>query len=64
MDEMLKALKTAQEDYEEAKGRAEYARREETNCLNRLNEAQKAFDEAVSALKLDAPYGSDWKRPK
>lgn len=64
MDDMLKALKAAQENYEEAKKRAEYARRAETDCLNTLNEAQKAFDEGVSALKLDAPEGSDWKRPK
>jgi uncharacterized protein YdeI (YjbR/CyaY-like superfamily) len=35
-----------------------------TNARNRLNTAQKKFDELVATLKKDSPSGSDWARNK
>lgn len=46
----------------ECTARSRDARNSETDALNRLNEAQKAFDEYVVALKKNAPTESDWKR--
>jgi hypothetical protein len=37
------------------------ASRIRTDALNRLNEAQKKFDSAVSNYRALAPHGSDWK---
>ena len=36
------------------------AQRDETSARNRLNNAQKAFDAAVEAIRKDAPRDSDW----
>lgn len=38
------------------------ARRDETDCRNRLNQAQKKVDELIATLKKQAPRDSDWKR--
>ena len=35
-----------------------------TNARNRLNTAQKKFDELVATLKKNSPGGSDWARNK
>lgn len=40
------------------------ARREETEAINKVNEAQKHFDELVALVKKSAPYSTDWRRPK
>lgn len=40
------------------------ARREETDALNKVNEAQRHFDELVAMVKKSAPRESDWRRPK
>jgi exonuclease VII small subunit len=64
-EEMLAAfdaVRDATESWQEASERAKKASREETNCRNRLNEAQKKLDEVVGAMKKDAPRDSDWKR--
>lgn len=58
------ALDEATEDLLRAQNRAEAARREETNCLNRVNEAQKEFDKILSAYRGEAPRGTDWKSAK
>ena len=39
------------------------AQRSETDALNRVNEAQKHFDELVTLVKKSAPRDTDWKRP-
>jgi len=39
------------------------ARREETDALNRVNEAQRLFDALVAELKKSAPRDTDWRRP-
>jgi len=33
----------------------------ETDALNRVNEAQKHFDSLVAQVKKSAPRGSDWR---
>lgn len=53
-------LAGARNQYEEARERASVASREETIALNRLNQAQKAFDERVRELRAEAPARSDW----
>jgi len=40
----------------------ELARSARTDCLNRANRAQKALDEELTKLRLDAPHGSDWQK--
>jgi hypothetical protein len=44
--------------------RAAEASRAETHALNRVNEAQAAFDKLVAQVKNAAPRSSDWKRPR
>ena len=39
------------------------ARNEETDARNKVNEAQKHFDELVALVKKSAPRGTDWTRP-
>lgn len=34
----------------------------QTTALNRLNNAQKVFDECVAAIKKTSPHSSDWNR--
>jgi anti-sigma-K factor RskA len=43
---------------------ARQASSEETDALNRVNEAQKKFDELVAMVKKEAPRASDWKQSK
>lgn len=53
-------LKDAVAAHTEAAGATGIARRAETAALNRLNEAQKAFDARVAELRAAAPWDSDW----
>ncbi len=39
------------------------ARNEEADARNKVNEAQKHFDELVALVKKSAPRGTDWTRP-
>lgn len=39
------------------------ARSEETDAINKVNEAQKHFDALVSLIKQSAPHSTDWRRP-
>ena len=39
------------------------ARNEETDARNKVNEAQKHFDELVALVKKSAPRNTDWMRP-
>ena len=39
------------------------ARNEETDARNKVNEAQKHFDELVALVKKSAPRNTDWTRP-
>ena len=52
-------------DFHEQKSSAlQMARNEETDALNRVNAAQKKFDELVALVKKEAPRSSDWKQSK
>lgn len=57
------ALHEATEFHQQKASAAQFARNEETNALNRVNEAQKKFDELVALVKKEAPRSSDWRRP-
>ena len=39
------------------------ARRNETEARNKVNEAQKHFDDLVAMVKKSAPRDTDWRRP-
>lgn len=54
----------AAQAHQSAQQRASIARNEETDALNRLNQAQKAFDAAIAELKKQAPRDSEWKRER
>ena len=55
-----KELREALERYDVLHTESEAARSRETDALNTLNRAQKAFDESVEAMKKNAPWNSDW----
>ena len=57
---LAEELETASEAYKDAYNAAQAARRAETKARNTVNEAQKKFDAAVTALKETAPTDSDW----
>lgn len=60
--ELTRAVKEAQDRWEEAKQEAAFASSRETDCLNRLNQAQKALSKALADFQAKAPYQSDWAR--
>ena len=62
LEDAVAGLKLAREKFDAAHSEAEAARRAETNTLNDLNNAQKAFDAAVGDVRSDAPWNSDWHR--
>lgn len=57
--ELGEELANATAGYKEAHRQAREASTRETAMRNRLNDAQKAFDQHVDALRKDAPAG-DW----
>lgn len=64
LSELHEALLSAQEAYRQADVEYSSAGRTRTDCLNRLNETQKAFDAAVAAMRDAAPRESDWSFSK
>lgn len=54
------ALKRA--TYDDLLQRERFARNAATDARNRLNEAQKAFDAAVAAVRDKPPWDSDWAK--
>lgn len=57
-------LAEAMSEFEGAEQAESFARNRCTAALNKLNQAQKAFDEQVAALRGGAAQGSDWSREK
>lgn len=53
-------LREAQDRYNDALNAYVAARSRETDARNELNRAQRAFDDAVVAVKKNAPWNSDW----
>jgi predicted kinase len=58
------AIAVASDNLRVAQSRVSDARREECNSINKLNEAQKHFDELVNLVKKNATKGSDWANVK
>lgn len=61
IEDLLKELRGASGALVEAIEKKREADRAEMNARHRVNEAQKAFDAAISTLKKEAPRGSDWE---
>ena len=62
IEELVAAVNEATQAHGAAVDRTAMSRREETECLNRLNRAQAALDKALDALRAGAHRDSDWKR--
>jgi len=60
IEQAAQEVRDAQERWEQAHREAESRRADETDALNRLNAAQKKLDQAIHALKQDAPRNTDW----
>jgi hypothetical protein len=60
IEQAAEELRSAREAHNAAHALLNEAQRNETTALNALNSAQRAFDEAVAAIKKDAPWNSDW----
>ena len=58
--ELLTAVEELAEAYRECDRNLAIAQRERTEALNRLNAAQKAWDDASKKLRETAPIASDW----
>ena len=62
VDALLEELVAARLHSEHSARELTEARTEDTNATNRLNTAQRQFDEWYITQKKDAPYDSDWAR--
>jgi len=62
LNELYAEVRLCTSTLAECTARAQQARNQETDALNRLNEAQKAFDEYVVVLRKNAPTSSDWRK--
>lgn len=60
--ELAKELEECQQKFEEAERNFGDASRRKADALNYLNHAQKAFDEAVAAIRKGAHRETDWAR--
>lgn len=60
IEQVATELREARNNYERASSHASMARNAECDALNRLNRAQKAFDQAVAEMKKGHPSDSDW----
>ncbi len=60
--ELFAELTDAEETLKVAQFDARRARHHEGNCLNRVNELQKAIDEKIAAAKAASVSGTDWSR--
>lgn len=57
------ALAQANDNLRHMQDLTQRAWREETDAINRVNEAQRLFDALVAEVKKSAPRDTDWKRP-
>lgn len=58
---LIEDLALREQEYEAASKEEAQARNRRTDCLNRLNAAQKAVDKAVDDMRKKAQVGSDWQ---
>lgn len=64
LDQALACLNEARDRYSRAKEELDAARSAETSALNKLNDAQKRFDQVVELVRDKPEWGSDWHRRK
>lgn len=62
LEQAAEKVRLAQDNYDDAKDKAEHARRRETSAFNALNDAQKEFDAVVAQMREGAPRDSDWAK--
>lgn len=62
IQELIDELQEAQKSLEHAERCVSIARNEECTALNRVNNAQKAVDEALQDIRKKSPRRSNWKR--
>lgn len=55
-------VKTARELYEEAGRAVELAQKQKSDSLERLNDAQRQFDDAVARIRENPEAHSEWGR--
>lgn len=60
LSQLEQSVWEARARYDEAELRYHAASRDQTDCFNRLNEAQKAFDERLIEMRKASPRGSFW----
>lgn len=60
--ELAADLDDATRQFAEADRAERAAQQDAANAKNRLNEAQKAFDATVNAMRNGAPFGTIWHR--
>lgn len=60
IENCAKSLAEARKKYDEVDGRKSVIEKEMTAATNNLNNAQKTFDAAVSELKDNAPWNTNW----
>jgi len=54
------ALKAAMAEHDTAKAENDATERRLSEARNKVNQAQKAFDEAVAEMRKAAPWNTDW----
>lgn len=57
------SIATQQDYLVQVRALTDQARSREISALNKVNDAQKHFDELVAMVKESAPKDTDWKRP-
>lgn len=60
--DLERALADATDELRQAEERTSEARSAECAAINRVNEAQRAFDTYVKEIRDAAPRSSDWKQ--
>lgn len=62
LEQLAQELQKAGDRWADASAAARQASLHETECLNRVNAAQRAFDRFVAEMKKKAPSFSDWRK--
>lgn len=57
------AVASAQDHLARMRELTQHARSNETQALNKVNDAQRHFDALVAEVKKSAPRETDWRRP-
>lgn len=64
METLVKAYEEAKSDLLSAVKALAQAQQSETSARNRVNNAQKAIDAAITEMRKEAPSDSDWGNMK